>query len=327
MSRELVVLGDVPRFMCREDGTFCFGTYRGIIDETSFARVGRGVRMRIKEEKAWQWWGVIDEGFACGSAIVRLGYVSQGFIWFFDRESKTLLYNEEVTGLPHHGGVASSPISSPVARFKGGWEVHRQGVGSCHMQGSLGQKGGIRWDVRMRGDVDAMTAICPVGGAGSGRANVTVKQAGLGASGEIWLGERCFKLSARAQGMMDYTHGLLDRQTVWKWAIGAGETADGVPLSFNAVSGFNDGLENVYWLDGVPCGLGEVTITRGDARWVVEGEETRLELIVEGSRCADKDLWIASSKYEQPIGVWTGVLAGQAVGRMEGVAEDHHAKW
>lgn len=335
-QNDLKALERAPGAAHHADGSLMIGTYEGAIATTRYDTIlkahGLSARaIKLKEEKAWQWWGVIDEHMAAGSAIIRLGYASQLFFWCLDRRSGEFWCDHELTRAPWAASISHDPLDPMVARFGSGkspaCRVEREGWQVARMHGDLPRQR-VSWALRFEELVQPMTAICPVK---RGRVNVTVKQAGSLAHGEVRVGDRTWTLSPRARGMLDYTHGLLARQTSWRWAIGAGTLQDGRAVSFNVVAGFNQGLENVCWIEGVPGALGRVTVHCDPDSprqiWRVTGEHVELELDVEGVREADKNMGVAASKYVQPVGVWRGMIAGEELGEVWGVAEDHVATW
>lgn len=322
-----------PERVCDARGEVVPGTYVGAPGDTSLEERCRSRLKRIKREKRWCWWGVMDREVAMGSAIIELGYVSQGFVWLFDRRSGEFLVDEEYTKSPGAATVSNAPFARAVASFACGkdrWGVARTSTSpgaGCTLRGRAAQ---LAWDIDLVAPEEGAPAITAIfAGRERAHVNTTVKQVGLSARGSISFGARRFELTGEAQGLVDYTHGLLERETYWRWAIGAGVSEGGESIGFNAVSHFNDGLENVVWIGGEPHALGQVEIDwdEDNARWLMTGEETRLELMVEGTRRADKDLVVAASRYRQPIGAWQGVLAGVRVARLWGVAEEHLAKW
>lgn len=323
-----------PQAVCDARGEIVSGTYLGAPADTSLERRSRSRLGRLKREKRWCWWGVMDHEVAMGSAIIELGYVSQGFVWLFDRTTGQFLYDEEFTRNPGAASVSSAPLATEVASFACGkkerWRVARGARGSDVRSALEGRADALSWDIALEAPEEGAPSITGIfTGKERAHVNTTVKQVGLSARGTIAIGSRSFALTQDALGLMDYTHGLLQRETYWRWAIGAGVGEGGERIGFNVVSHFNDGLENVVWLDGKPHVLGEVEIAWDEegALWRVTGAGTQLELVVEGTRRADKDLVVAASRYRQPIGQWRGEVAGVSIARAWGVAEEHMARW
>jgi hypothetical protein len=136
---------------------------------------------------------------------------------------------------------------------------------------------------------------------------------------------------------LDYTHGLLARETAWRWAFACGRQAfrQGTSLiAFNFSEGFLAGAgENVVWLEGEPRPAGKVTFTfDGDAPlspWRVRSEDGAVDLVFqpEGLRAQTIDLKLIASRYAQPFGTFSGRLHGVEIDGLPGVTEDHAARW
>jgi hypothetical protein len=104
-------------------------------------------------------------------------------------------------------------------------------------------------------------------------------------------------------------------------------------VGFNVVKNFNDELENVLWLDGEPRELGSTELSLPGA----DGEEigrlstpdgqVNLQFDPLGARSEELDFGVMASDYHQPIGHWSGTLAGKEVSELVGVCEDHYSRW
>jgi hypothetical protein len=83
--------------------------------------------------------------------------------------------------------------------------------------------------------------LLAVVGIDDGVANATQKLNCLPVSGFLAYGSNKWKLDD-SFASMDYTHGLLARNTVWKWAAASSDK-----IGFNFVQGFNGPIENAIW--------------------------------------------------------------------------------
>ncbi len=311
-----------------------FGTYAGLPATTALAALAGpplvGGLTRVRSEKRWQWFGAISDEVAVGGAIVQTGYAGQVFLWVFDRARGVMVVDASMTTLRARVAVQDAPGVGEVARAAVGLDelrVRRRGE-LVEISGRVRE---VELFITMDGaQVTPITAICPVPAE---RANITCKQAGLRASGVVRVGSKSFDLGERAAGFMDYTHGLLAYETRWRWAIGAGIGEDGVALAFNLTDGFNAGLENVIWRDGVPSHVGAVAFRYNPASpntpWHVQTPDGRVDLTlhVEGVRQEVVDMALVHSSYVQPLGRWEGTLDGARLASCVGVAEDHVARW
>ena len=313
-------------------GEALVGTWRGACETTSLERPARRAGLgrigQVISEKRWQWFGVFDEAIFLGGAAVRLGWASQLFLWVFDRSAGRMLLDWSRTGPAGSVVISDHPGAGVVARSRpplGQLRLARRGDG-VRISGRVGP---ARLELACEGSaVEPATAIAPVEG---GVLNVTQKQAGLEAIGWVELGGRRRVLGPGARACLDYTHGLLARRTAWRWAIGAGRDARGRRVGFNLVEGFNQGLENVLWVQGHPVALGPAQFVCGEgdeAVWEVRAGQGRLRARLEpqGHRREDIELGVAASRYVQPLGVWRGRVDGVDF-EAWGVAEDHRARW
>ncbi len=290
-----------------------FGTYTG---EAPW-HVEVGFRDSLIRQKKWKWFCAFDESTVVGGAIVSTGYAGKTFVWVFDRESNTLLADSTKTLVSMQVSVADDASYREIARARGMWSIEREGV-LWKMQGALDT---IELDLVLdEKQMRPMTAICPTG---EGRFNVTRKSVGASARGKVTVAGRTFTIDGR--GLLDHSHGLMDRRTNWLWAIGADPAGT---HGFNFIDGFNDGLESVVWSDGALVHIPGIRIEPKVDGWKVSTPDggVELELDIEGVRSEDLNLGLVSSRYTQPIGVWRGRLLGRDI-EYVGVAEQHAATW
>ena len=328
------MLDSVPRAPARNSPTF--GTYAGRCGDTRLSLDGVSRLRQYLSEKRWQWFAAFDDELAVGGAVVDAGFFGTMFCWVFDRAAGELLVDEDI--------VVPSPLVSVTTHPTVG---HIAGVGLPGYRLEMHrQHDSLRVEGRIAGaelaldfapdDRTAITAVCPVAGR-TGGVNVTQKEPGVAVSGRVSLdasgdertlagadgGERTLD----GVGFLDYSHGLLARETRWDWAFAHAQAPDGTPVSFNLVAGFNDGLENVVWVDGEPRAVGAASLTSGE-RWRVETACGTVDatLAVEGRREQHIDAGLVASRYDQPLGRWTGTVAGHDIEGV-GVAEQHHTRW
>lgn len=282
---------------------------------------------RLRRQKRWLWFGALSDDLAVGAAIVRTGYAANVFCWAFDRREPG--FREDVSRVLPRPAVSVAPTAaSGVVGSYGAIFENLQVVRDGDVWSIDGRVGDVRLDVRIEEHADPITAICPVGGVDRG-VNVTRKQACATMTGSVRASTSRTELEA-VPAFIDHSHGMLAGETVWQWAIGHGRADDGYPVGFNLVASFNDGLENVVWLDDEPHAAGEVHFDFDPeslaSPWRVTGEEIDLQLAVEGVRSQTLDLGVVASEYAQPIGRWSGHVHGQTVNGV-GVAEHHRSVW
>ena len=331
-------LSPAPRVVQDDQQRARYGSHEGIIEDTSLDAIagalGMGRARRIASEKGWQWFGALNERWAVGGALVRTGYAAQVFLWCCDRKREEMVWDRSAT-LPLVAVQRSDRLSDGlVARAR--W-VQGQIAITRHEHGEVtieGRWAGVTLQLMMTPTQPALTAISPVPGD---RTNVTVKQVGLAARGVVSWGDAKERavFGANSIGLLDHTHGLLARETSWRWAIGAGHSTCGKRIGFNFVEGFNEGAENGVWVDHTLHGeLGAARFSFDASRpqrpWRVEAADGQiaLELEVEAVRAEDVWLGVVTSRYAQPIGRWRGRIGEFELGSgCVGVAEDHEARW
>lgn len=327
------VLENAPHAPHGPQGAPLYGTYQGVCSTTSLdqvaARAQLGRARQLFARKRWQWFGAFGQEVAVGGALVDLGYAAQVFCWVFDRSSGVMLADVSHTLPSSSMFVTQATTSGVLARcklFSSSLQITRHGH-VTHVSGKLRE---IELALNLDdGPTTPMTAICPLPG---GRTNLTQKQAGLRASGWVRVDGQQLELGDEGVGLLDYSHGLLERSTSWLWGIGAGVREDGARVGFNFIEGFNAGFENVVWIDGEPRGVREVSFSfdeRDPAKpWTITDSAGLIDLCLtpEGVRIEDIDLGLAASNYEQPLGRWTGRIGDASISAL-GVAERHFAKW
>jgi hypothetical protein len=273
-------------------------------------------------EKKWQYVFVAGDEVMLTLALIDIGYLSSGFCAVFDRGSRRLLAD-------------LNPVLPPLLAWVG------DAPGDAHLRGpgvkAAVEKNGDRWSIRASWahvEIDLLldaaksppplSAVASVGEAG--RFDYTQKNTLLVAEGEIYAGNNRFPLSGAPAGL-DYTHGLLRRETSWRWAFCAGPR-----VAFNLSDGFlkGDG-ENVAWIGGAPRPVGPVQFEY-DAKapvapWRIRGDNVDLTFKPEGLRRQDVDLKLILSRYVQPFGTFEGQVLGEKIEGLAGVSEDHAARW
>ena len=236
-----------------------------------------------------------------------------------------------VTSLPDLIGAAARAIPVVGDRFGHGGAAGDVGVPA---------KGRVRIDLAFdAGRTPELSVVAPVE-SGGGSVNVTQKVAGLPVRGTIVAGGRTWTVDD-AVGGLDYTHGYLARSTAWNWAFLVGRLDDGRRIGLNLVAGFNEARddvnENALWLDDrlVPLDRARFDWDRTDplSTWSVRTVDGAVELeftpyAVHSER---KDLVVITSRFLQPIGVFSGTVRVDGVEHrvrgIPGVVEDQDVRW
>ncbi len=183
----------------------------------------------------------------------------------------------------------------------------------------------------------APPAVGAIADLGGGSVDATEKRALLAVTGEARVDGRRVSLDG-ALGGYDYTHGLLPRDTRWRWAFVLGRAKSGERVAVNLVEGFTGEVECAAWVDGdaypLHEGRFEMSMERPLDPWRIRTSDGAVDFtLTPGGMHADRtNLGIIRSQFVQPAGVYTGSLRipgrGELVlDRALGVAEDQHAVW
>jgi hypothetical protein len=292
------------------------------------APFARSAWWRRFHHKRWHYVALACEEVFCAVAIVDLGWTSTAFAYAFDRRQGRLLASFSQDGLPglsatlanSMGGESSFRFFGQHIRISGGAQSHR-----LHLR-----CGAFEIDAEFGGPNPLLLAVGTVEG---GSVHATQKSSGLALRGQLRAGGRVISLDGGVASI-DYSNGLLARETAWRWACG-----HSLELGFNLQAGYFGANENALWLDGklIPLSAAQFSFeaTSPLAPWQVRTDDGLLALTFtpEGLRAEDKNLFVAASHYVQPIGSFDGWVKadanGQAVAvkQLAGVTEDHRSRW
>jgi len=326
-------LPPAPERLAADDGTPRYGLFAGSVADARFGTLKHvpGILERRLIEKRWQYVFLATPEMMLALAIIDCGYLSSGICAVFDRGSGRLLVDDNPVLPPICAQVAEQPSGGMSARLLGPRIRARM------------QRAGSRMSIQAtwaHADVDLLletdrapppiTAIAPAGAAG--RFDLTQKTVLVPAEGEVRAGNIHFPVHGAFAGL-DYTHGLLARETAWRWAFGCGRAGAGL-VAFNFSDGFLQGDgENVVWIDGEPRAVGPIAFSFEAqaplAAWRVQTADGRVDLTFrpEGFRAQTIDLKLIASRYLQPFGTFSGKVDGVAIEGVPGVTEDHSARW
>jgi hypothetical protein len=246
--------------------------------------------------KAWRYAAVFGEELMICAAEVRIGPGRQAFWAVWDRRARIL--RERTRLLPRRQvGVRETRL------------VVRDGA--------------VEVDLRLdpAGEAVAVTSL-------HGGAPIWTRKTPVRAVGTVRIQGRARPVEA--PGLQDVSAGWHARRTAWRWAAGAGATADGRSVVWNLVDGIHDapaGSERRVWLDGVPREVGPVAFSP-DGRGVAFAEGGELAFGAEAARTRRDELLLVASDYEAPLGTFSGRLpGGLELARGLGVMERHRARW
>lgn len=328
-----MTLLNAPARIIDAAGQPVFGRFQGRADGFDWARLAapfaRSAWWRRFHHKRWHYVALATDDVFCGIAIVDLGWTNTAFAYVFDRRARKVVAAFSQDGLPGltaqvgaHAGQGSRFrfLQNRIA-------LDTLADGSYRLALRCGQ---CEIDAAFAGSTPLLLAVGPIAG---GAVHATQKSSGLALAGSVRAGAARYRLDGGVASF-DYSNGLLERDTAWRWA-----SAHDLTLGFNLQAGYFGACENALWLDGELIGLGAARFDYDAADplapWQVSTDDGLLDLrfTPEGARREDKNLLIAASRYVQPIGTFSGTVRraphapARAVTRLVGVTEDHASRW
>jgi hypothetical protein len=284
--------------------------------------------------KRWHFAAMAGPHCYAALVLVDAGWIASAFAYLFDFERGEMAAEHGWKGLPglnvsigdHPGAGAHSTWRSRGAALS----IERRARDSAYRVRARAP--GLEIDAVLD-TAGAPPALCAIAPIANGVANCTHKTMCLRVTGSASAGGRAYALTGTS-GSMDHSSGVLARDTSWRWA-----NAARAGLGFNLVEGFNGPVENALWLGEklVPLGAARFDLDPSDPLrpWRITTECGQLELEFEarGARRQDVDLWIAKSRYVQPIGMFRGTLrpgggaAAIEIRDLPGVTEDQETRW
>jgi hypothetical protein len=339
--RLVSALSLAPARVPAADDTTPYGVYEGEVGEVDlarFARLAGWTRLRRRlAEKRWRFVGVFGPDVFVAAAIVRAGYAGSCFAYAFERGQRVLTARERIVP-PGPLCAVDGLVKGGVARFHGlGLRATIARSFEGIMRLSLRARG-LRADVVVEQPMSPLVLVSPVplgGKSGGTGVNVTHKAAGLPVTGVVEIRGRRFDLGG-SHAVIDDTHGLLARDTSWRWAAAAGRGDGGGPVwGLNLVAGFNDvgATENAVWRDGQLHPVGRATFgfdpERIEGPWQIRTDDGAVDVVFtpEGMRKGDVRLGLVRSHYRAPLGAFSGKLLGEPISGVPGITEDHTARW
>jgi len=319
-----------PAFVDPATGSPAFGSYSGPLPPVA---LGSALVDRALRRKKWFFIAVAADEIWISLAVVRMGYATSAFAYVFDRGARRMLVDRTVVGPPRAAVVGDDPHASGVlATF---------GLGQSSV--SLERRGdSMELRARFRDlDIDlsfdpsssppAIAAIAPLGPS---LASGTEKRALATTRGSVVAAGRRISLDGALAGY-DYTHGLMPRNTRWRWAFAMGRAKDGEPIAFNVVQGFVGEAECAAFRKGGTFPLHEPRFDfdaeHPDRPWRLVGDGIDLTFDVGAVHEQRTNLVVVRTRFLQPAGFFHGTL--RVDGRdveldgVPGVVEDQDVVW
>ncbi len=312
------------------------GAYRGGVRAVDLTSLGGPLR-RIARHKKWLYVGIATEEVYVGFAVVRLGYVANGFLFVYDARARRMLADHGVLTTPLHCDVGDAAAEGCRARFRAprvAIDVTRAPGSSAYVIDAKVRDVTLSARMDTIGAPEAITAIASMPG---GRGIATEKRPLLSVTGEVRVAGDRRSLDG-ALGGYDYTNGHLERRTKWRWAFALGRAKTGERVAFNVVDGSVAAPECALWVDGDLFPLGEGRFDFDPARplepWRLRTADDVLDLSFSpgGAHVERTNFGIVASRFVQPAGGYSGTVhvpGGRALtlDGVLGVTEDQDILW
>lgn len=314
-----------------------FGAYRGGLPRVDWSPLGRGPLHRVAHHKRWVYAAVAADDLLVAAAVVRLGYLANAFAIAFDRAEERVLFHRTSLAPTIAVRVGDTSGEGCRASFRG------PGLAIDFERPEGGRD--YRFDVRAKGlDLSARLASSPmptplslVADLGGGLANATEKGVLLPVRGEAIVAGKRRDLDGGLGGY-DYTNGLLERHTRWRWGFALGTTRDGRRFAMNLVEAPALAGECGVWIDDELVALEEGRFSFDQSAplspWSVRTADGALDLrFSPGGMHSDfTNAGVVRARFVQPIGTFSGSLRLPGrdtveIDRVLGVVEDQDVIW
>ena len=300
-----------------------------------------GILARHFHYKQFQFVGITGKRYIIGCAIVSLKYVSNAFVYLFDRDSKTAMQKSLLQPLSLNCSMSAQPDAG-IHRFQKGnatftFTAHAK-PRQRHINITVGTELNLALTLTEPPEFQPLALCTRTGFSGW---TYTQKACALDVTGHLHWKDLDLDINSRDfLGGYDWSCGYMRRQTAWNWASLSGILADGTRIGANLANGVNEtGFnENGIWLGGTLHPLGPVNFHFSrhdrDRPWNVTSSDGRLELtfVPEGERREKLDFMLLASNFTQLTGSFQGHFTTADGERIEltgipGFCEDHYAKW
>lgn len=309
--------------------------YHGVMDRKA------GPVAKYFHFNQFQFIGVTSEEFVFGCALVDIKYLSNAFVYLYNRKTHTIDEFSFLQPLALNAALSTHPDGGR-SRFKKGkatFEITAQELPrERHLKVTIGTR--VKIDVSLSEPENYQPlAICSQNGYNGW--TYTQKAPALSAHGSItWQDQRYDLNNGQALGSYDWSCGYMRRETAWNWASLSGHLEDGRRIGFNFASGVNEtGItENGFWLEDKLYKVGQMRFAydRKDryGQWRLQSSDGSVDITfeAEGERSEKINVVLLASNFTQLFGKFFGTITtpdGEtlSLNGQVGFAEDHYAKW
>jgi hypothetical protein len=311
-----------------------FGAYIGSLPAVNLDATGASLPAIVTQGKRWMYVIVVSDEVICCAAVVRMGYASNAFAFAIDRRERKVIADVTAMGPVFAATVSHRASEGAEAKFGLGskqFRIDRPFGSKSYSVNIRGPR--LKLEARLS-SANAPPPLSVINGLSAGRFSTTEKGALLEVEGTLVAGSRKYDLQ-RAWGGYDYTAGLLERRTAWKWAFGMGRCSEGKPLAYNLTQGFVGERECVVWRNGHvdPIGAAHFTFDAHDALqpWHIRTDKLDLDFAPSYPHEERHDLMVVRSRFLQVGGDFRGklVLPNETIAfeKLAGVTEDQDTLW
>ncbi len=323
------------------NGNVRFGLYDREVDSVNYmdCRLETPMKKKVPELlkkikfNQFHFIGIIGPELMVGMAVVDLKYITNGFFYIYERESKYLIETKKLS--PPNSNIFIDPFPE---------EVH-----SCFKTKSLNieiknhriQAKGKNISVDVELDQEQINPLRLCSRAGYGGWLYTQKTTPIALSGKIILNNKEFNISSPDyMALTDWTAGYMRRHTFWNWASTACVLPDGRSFGLNLSCGVNETsfTENAFWLNGKMTKINLVNFIFDNndpaKKWHISSTDKKINLIFypESHRGENINVLALKSRFIQLLGIFEGTVVtddGEAIelSACPGWTEDHYAKW
>jgi len=276
--------------------------------------------------------GIIGPAIMVGMAVVDLKFVTNGFLYVYDRSSHALIEARKLSLPGANISIRPTP-ARPQSLF------HTPDMEIAITSGSIQARAGdIEVDVALESPTPPLRLCTRAGYRGWVYMEKTTP---INLSGRVSCRGQTYDVGSPAyRGLMDWTTGYMRRDTYWNWAATATTLPDGRSLGLNLSCGVNETsfTENAFWIDGALTKVDMSNFMFNTRNlyepWRITSADQKVDLTFfpETHRGESVNALFIKSKFTQLMGVFSGRLRTEAGELIEikacpGWAEDHYAKW
>lgn len=306
-----------------------FGRYNRLIENTDVSMWQKGFIDRRLKRKGWIYSGIYNAEIALGFAIADSGYIGKCFVYLYHFASKTFI--EESAQSPFYFDHDFMPSLNSNWEFKNGgklWQIEAQN----NQLNFLFKSKKLSVNFSLNDFENGMSVLAK---AAERPFNFTFKNAAIMAKGEVKFNNTTIEINGK-DAVIDFTLGFPPRNTFWNWASLTGRTVNDDIVGINIVAHFNQGLENVLFLNGELIPLSEASFNykkpAEKTPWHITTEDQLIDMTFtpQGSRKDNINVGFLKHQFIQPFGTFEGLikLKDQVLPfKAFGVVEEHHSLW